>query len=385
MARRIKNHSFHVLVWRVFRPPVTAWVRRKFNFAPEVYRGEGPYLILCNHNTDWDPILLAAALPEQTYFVASEHIFRWGLIARLIRFLVDPIARLKGTTAGDTALTVVRRLKAGANVAIFAEGNRSFNGLTGPILPSTGKLARSCGASLITYRMEGGYFTSPRWCGKHLRRGRMTGKIMHVLSHDQLRAMTADQVNELIRADLFEDAYATQRRERVPFQGKRLAEGLERVLCLCPKCGGLDTMASHDDTLSCGCGFSVKYDTYGFIRGEDAPFDNITDWDAWQKEKLLERLPAEGPIFSDGDMVLAEVLPGHRDRPMGRGTMTLYPDRLECCGHVFGLAGLEGFALHGAQSVSLTCQGHDYEITSEKVRCTRKYMQAIDHLRTRGI
>ena len=155
--KKIKNHAFHVWVWRILRPPVTAWVRHKFNFTPEVYRGEGPYLIFCNHTTDWDPIRLAGALPEQTYFVASEHIFRWGFWGGVIRFVVDPIARLKGTTAGDTVLTVVRRLKAGANVAIFAEGNRSFNGLTGAILPSTGKLARSCGATVITYRMEGGY------------------------------------------------------------------------------------------------------------------------------------------------------------------------------------------------------------------------------------
>lgn len=381
MAKKIKNHGFHRWVWRTFRPPVTAWARHKFNFAPEIYRGEGPYLIFCNHNTDWDPILLAAALPEQTYFVASEHIFRWGLTTRLIRFLVDPIARMKGTTAGDTVLTVVRRLKAGANVAIFAEGNRSFNGLTGPILPSTGKLARSCGATVITYKMEGGYFSSPRWCGKRLRRGKMTGRIMHVLTRDQLRAMTAEEVNGLINADLYEDAYATQRREMVPFRGKRLAEGLERVLCLCPKCGGLDTMVSRGDTLSCRCGFSVTYDTYGFIRGEDAPFDNITHWDAWQTEKLLGGIPAEGPIFSDGDMVLAEVLPGHRDRQIGQGTMTLYPDRLECCGETFELARVEGFALHGAQTVDLAYQGRTFEISSEKVRCTRKYMQVIHQMK----
>ena len=33
-----------------------------------------------------------------------------------------------------------------------------------------------------------------------------------------------------------------------------LAEHLERVLCRCPRCGGLDTMHSSGDTLRCGCG-----------------------------------------------------------------------------------------------------------------------------------
>ena len=370
-------------VWRVLRPLLTPWFRHKFNFTPEVYRGEGPYLILCNHNTDWDPMLLACALPRQTYFVASEHIFRWGLAGRIIRFLLDPIARIKGTTAGDTVLTVIRRLKAGANVGIFAEGNRSFNGLTGDILPSTGKLARSCGATLITYRMEGGYFSSPRWCGKYTRRGKMTGKIMHVLTKDELKAMTVDEVNELIKTDLFEDAYATQRREMVPFKGKRLAEGLETVLCLCPRCGALDTLRSRDDTLACECGFRVRYNVYGFMEGDDAPFDNITDWDAWQTQRLLSRIPSEGLVFSDSGMVLTQVLADHEDKTIGRGDMALYTDRLECCGQTFELAHIEGFALHGNRTVNMAYQGHDYEISSADLRCTRKYMQAINHLKQR--
>ena len=381
--KKIKNHRFHVIFWNIFQPILTPWFRRKFNFTPEKIEADGPYLVLANHNTDWDPMLLACALPRQTYFVASEHIFRWGLVGRIIRFLVDPIARMKGTTAGDTVLTVMRRLKAGANVAIFAEGNRSFNGLTGDILPSTGKLARSCGATLVTYRMEGGYFASPRWCGKYTRRGKMTGKVMHVLTKEELKAMTVDGVNELIRADLYEDAYATQRREMVPFKGKRLAEGLETVICLCPKCGAMDTLHSRDDILSCDCGFQVKYNEYGFMEGADAPFDNITDWDVWQTDRLLSRIPEEGVIFSNDGVTLTEVLMGHEDKIIGRGTMTLYTDRLACCGETFELAHMEGFALHGNRTVNMAYQGRDFEISSEKLLCTRKYMQVINHLKER--
>ena len=67
-------------------------------------------------------------------------------------------------------MAVMRRLRKGGSVAIFAEGNRSFNGLTGDILPATGKLARSSGASLVTFRFSGGYLSSPRWCGSRVRR-----------------------------------------------------------------------------------------------------------------------------------------------------------------------------------------------------------------------
>ena len=369
--------------WHFIYSFVRSWMRRKFNYDAEVCTEQGPFLVLCNHNTDWDPLLLGCAFPDYLSFVASEHIFRWKLAGRLIIALFDPIARLKGKTAGDTAMTMLRRLRKGVSVAMFAEGNRSFNGLTNEILPATGKLARSSGVKLVTYRLDGGYFTSPRWSAR-LRRGKMTGRVVNVYTPEELKAMSADEVNAAIRRDLFVDAYAVQREAAVPFRGKNLAEHLETVLCRCPRCGGIGTLKSRDDTLSCACGFSVRYNEYGFLEGEDAPFDNVTDWDAAQTRELFALADAAGdaPIFSDDGMELKEVfLDSHTDAQLGKGVMTLYADRLECCGQVFPLAELGGFSLVRAQTVDLSCGGRFFEITSPEVRCTRKYMTVIDHLR----
>ena len=371
-------------VWAFFRWALGPWLKHKFHYSPELCDAEGTYLVLANHNTDWDPLLLGLAFPNYMSFVASEHIFRKPLTAKLLGFLVAPIARLKGTTAGDTAMTMLRRLKKGVSVAMFAEGNRSFDGRTGTILPATGKLARSSGAGLITYRFDGGYFTSPRWSGGSIRRGKLTGRVVNVYTPEQLKAMSPAEVNEAINRDLYVDAYAVQRREMVPFEGKALAEGLETVLCRCPKCGGLDTLHSSGDTLRCGCGFSARYNAYGFFEG-DAPFDNITDWDTAQTAALCALADGvsdnDTPIFSDDGMVLTEILPDHRTAELGRGSMTLYADRLECCGMTFPLSALGGFMLHGPQDVDLSMDGRSYAISSPERRCTRKYMTIIDHLR----
>ena len=374
-------------VWVFFRWLLGPWLKHKFNYTPELCDAEGPFLVLANHNTDWDPLLLALAFPNYMSFVASEHIFRWGFAAKLIIFLLNPIARLKGTTAGDTAMTMLRRLKKGVNVAMFAEGNRSFDGCTGTILPATGKLARSSGAGLVTYRFDGGYFTSPRWCGKALRRGKITGKVVNVYTAEQLKAMSAAEVNAAIRRDLDVDAYAVQREQMVPFRGKNLAEHLETVLCRCPKCGALDSMHSAGDTLSCGCGFSVRYNEYGFFEGEDAPFDNVTDWDRAQTAELFALADAvsdpDVPIFSDNNMELTEILPGHETKDLGSGSIALYADRLECCGMTIPFAELAGFMLHGPQAINMsTADGRSFEVDSPSVRCTRKYMLVIEHLRT---
>ena len=107
------------VIWHVFWRLVRFWMQRKFCYDAEVCTEQGPFLVLCNHNTDWDPLLLACAFPDYMSFVASEHIFRWGLAGKLIRLLMNPIARLKGTTAGDTAMTMLRRMRRGYVVQLF--------------------------------------------------------------------------------------------------------------------------------------------------------------------------------------------------------------------------------------------------------------------------
>lgn len=375
----MKHYRFHVWIWRVLSRLLSPRLKQKFNFDCQIYDGKGPFLVLSNHNTDWDPLLLACSFPQHVYYVASDHVFRWGWKSKLLRFFFAPISRYKAGSGGDTALAVVRRSRAGANVAIFAEGNRSFTGVTGDIPAATGKLVKVCGADLVTYRIEGGYFTSPRW-SRSLRRGKMTGRIMNVYSREQLRAMSAEEVNRAIQQDLHVDAYQTQRREMTPFLGENPAEHLERVLCLCPRCRKIGSLTSRGDLLSCPCGFQVRYNEYGFFEGEDAPYDNITDWDRAQTEMLISMLPEEGLIYSDSEMEIAWVLDEDHVPVMGCGDLFLYPDRLECGALPLPLDEITGISMRGPQTLGMTYKNRHYEISSKQVRCLRKYMLAISHL-----
>ena len=88
-------------------------------------------------------------IPRQMYFVGSEHISRWKFFYKLIRFIFAPIMRYKGSVASQTVLEVLRKTRSGENVCIFAEGNRSWDGLTNPILPSTGKMAKKASQNAL--------------------------------------------------------------------------------------------------------------------------------------------------------------------------------------------------------------------------------------------
>ena len=152
----------HLVVWKLLRYPTYLFVKLRFRYsskpAPKI---PGPFLLIANHVTDLDPVMVGSSFSRQIYFVASEHLFRKGFISRLLVWLVAPIARVKGSTDTVSAMNIIRSLRRGANVGLFAEGDRSWNGVTSPLHPTTARLIKASKATLVTYRLSGGYMTSP--------------------------------------------------------------------------------------------------------------------------------------------------------------------------------------------------------------------------------
>jgi 1-acyl-sn-glycerol-3-phosphate acyltransferase len=101
-----------------------------------------------NHTTVWDQFLIGVSFPKFMYYVASEHLMRLGFASTLIKALADPIPRKKGADSAATVRRIIQELKRGVNVCIAVEGNCTFNGETGWISDTAGKLAKLSGADL---------------------------------------------------------------------------------------------------------------------------------------------------------------------------------------------------------------------------------------------
>ena len=211
----------HQHIFRLINRTISHPICQKFNMTHEDLHVDGPILLVPNHASAWDPLLVAASLRDkQVYYVASEHLFRLGLVSHVIDYLVAPIPRRKASTGMDTVKACLRHLKAGHSVCLFAEGEQCWAGQNNPIFPATGKLAKSSGATLVTYRLEGAYLSLPRW-GRGIRRGRVHGHPVGIYPPEALRDMSAEEVNDLITRDIREDAWERQRQEPVPYRGKR--------------------------------------------------------------------------------------------------------------------------------------------------------------------
>lgn len=385
----------HVRFFAFFRPIMALAFKHKVHYVwDDLSKIEGPYLLLSNHNTNYDPILIGIATRNQLYFVSSEHVMRNKFLGGLLDFFLHPILHLKGKAGVKTISDMLRCLKAGYNVAIFPEGNRSFNGVTCDFLPTIGKLARKSGAKLVTFRMEGGYFTQPRW-GFTDRRGKLYGRLIHVYDVDELKSMTDDEVNDAIRRDIDEDAYRTQEREHVAFKGKDLAYGLETTVFTCPKCKKIGHLHSKGNRLMCECGYNLTFDPYGDLIADDGSRTNIHEIDTMQRdnlkvlvqsmqaaETLREIRPGQAqatdvatPLFSDPVTVMG--IEDHNIVSTRTGVLRAYYDHAEFDDRTFLPEDIAGMAVRSRNTIVCYSAntGTHYEIKGDsEVYCALKYL-----------
>jgi len=374
----MKHYRLHRFMFVILRRTVVPIIQRVMGYRYNKKKGpDVPSLVISNHNTNLDPVLVAMSFSRHMYFLTSEHALRKGLKSRLLRFFFAPIPINKSRVDVSAIKDILRRLKAGASVCFFAEGDRSFNGLTSPISSSTAKLVKTSGVDLITFRLEGGYFTAPRWA-KKLRRGIMSGSRVNHYSGADLKTMTIEQINKLIEQDIYEDAYERQKNDLIRFHGKKLAESIETVLYLCPRCEKIGTLRSEGEHFFCSCGLDVEYCETGLLRGDDLPFTSIKEWDQWQTGKLEEIIDNSGdqPICVDEGQSLYMVQSAVGNTPMGQGIMKIGRKTFQCAGLEFPLDQITRVTVTGQMTLIFALNdGASYEVYSDTPRSALKYRE----------
>ena len=350
----------HRFFYAFFRPLVDLFLKLRFGYRHEMAKNlPEQYIVLSNHTTDFDPLFVGVSFKRQMYFVASEHIARWKHFYRFIQFGFAPITRRKGTVASSTVKEMMRHLKKGANVCLFAEGVRTWDGVTGPIHPSTAKMIQHAGCALVTHRLEGGYFVSPQWSVGKPRRGAVRGGIVHVYAKEQLAAMTVEEIHRAIETDLFEDAYARQEASPTPYRSKKAAERMESLLFVCPQCGQRDTFTSQGDTVCCrACNMSFTYDAYGFLH--NAPFYTVKELSDWQKEKVDEHVEANETYQTP--FATLSMIVDHVEQPLDSGALTMNTQEFVCGGTSFAMEDITDLAMHGRHALVFSVNKKYYEI-----------------------
>lgn len=122
---------------------------------------DGGVLLLSNHQSYLDPVLIGIVCPRRLTFLARTSLFRFTPFRWLIESLgAVPIDR-DGSGLGGLKETL-RRLKAGQAMAIFPEGTRTPDGQVQPLKPGFSALAQRAGVPLLPMALDGAYQMLPR-------------------------------------------------------------------------------------------------------------------------------------------------------------------------------------------------------------------------------
>jgi len=123
----------------------------------------GGALIVSNHQSYLDPILVAMGTQRPLHPMARETLFRFRPFAMLIRSAYAFPVRRASADLGAIR-EAMRRLKDGAAVLMFPEGTRTRDGSIAPLQAGLITIAGRAGVPIVPAVIEGAFEAWPRTC-----------------------------------------------------------------------------------------------------------------------------------------------------------------------------------------------------------------------------
>ena len=254
---------------------------------------EPPYILLANHESFEDFYYISQmAHPRNPSYLVNEYYCTHPVL--------KPMAKRGGILSKklftpDLAapLGILRMVRKGYPLIIFPEGRLSPDGRSNPIVESGAALYRRLRIPLVLVRIDGAYYAHPQRRKKTYRSDiRLT--VHRVLHPEALAEMTDIELDDLIRAELYNDA-AQHITGHYPQNDK--AVGLDRLLYRCADCGALYQTEGVGNELLChACGKKHRLDeNYHFT---DRPGTIGTYYDAIRQMEMqeLDRLSLETKV-----------------------------------------------------------------------------------------
>ncbi|MDR2117038.1 MAG: 1-acyl-sn-glycerol-3-phosphate acyltransferase [Planctomycetaceae bacterium] len=117
---------------------------------------DGGVVVVSNHQSYFDPPLIAAGLRRQLNFLARKSLFRLKFLAWLIDML-DAIPLETEGIGFEGIKESLKRLRNGEMVLVFPEGARTWEGEIAPFLPGSLILAQRSKATILPTALTGCY------------------------------------------------------------------------------------------------------------------------------------------------------------------------------------------------------------------------------------
>ncbi len=123
---------------------------------------QGPFILVANHQSVLDPIIVQVVCPRPLHTLTKSTQFG-GWLMKWVLPRVNAIPTRRYRIEPQAVRVVLRRLDAGEAVGIYPEGERSWDGALQPFRRGTMRLILKAGVPVIPCGVVGSYDVWPRW------------------------------------------------------------------------------------------------------------------------------------------------------------------------------------------------------------------------------
>ena len=253
-----------------------------------------PALILMNHSGFLDfEIAIHALWPKKVNIVTG----LGGCINK------ENIMRDVGcipTRKFTTDFTLVKDMKYCINnlktsVLMYPEADYSYSGCAHTLPSSLGGLVKLLEAPLVVIETIGAFSNDPIYCKSEARNLHVSAEVRYVLSPDEIKQMSADEINEVIKKEFTFDGFRWQQKNKIVIDAKDRAKDLHKILYKCPHCQSEGKMEGAGTTITChSCKKSWELTNLGYIKAlsGETEFDHLPDWYEWQRDCVRNEILA---------------------------------------------------------------------------------------------
>ena len=276
----------------------------KFKLKNNVGKIKGPAIVLCNHGAFSDFVYSGMLLRKSgPNFITARLYFCHRWLARLLRTL-GCFPKSMFALDIESVKNCRRVINRGAVLAMMPEARLSTAGQFEDIQPSTYSFIKQMGVDVYFIKISGDYLASPKW-GDGMRRGAyVEAELSPLFTKEELALLTPEAIGEGIENALYYDELKwLESQPKVRYKSKTIAEGLENILAICPRCNSRHTLKTSGNRLFCEkCDLSLTMSDRYQLSGENLPFASFTDWYNWQCEVIRDEV-LSSPEFTLADKV----------------------------------------------------------------------------------
>jgi len=259
-----------------------------------------PYMMLSNHMyfIDFELAAMGTGGHRINNVMSIDGYYRRPWLIELI----GGICTRKYTMDLHLVKSINKVLKRGDVLSMYPEARYSPCGILSFMPDSLGKLVKMNKVPVVAVVHHGNHLHSPFWNFRKKRKVPLHTTMTRILTAEQIKSMTVEEINATLREALWYDDYRYQKNNGILITEPFRAEGLHKVLYQCPACGKEHEMGSEGAEIFCrACGkrWHLREDGQLEALSGETEFPHVPDWFLWERSQVEAQIENGTYAFED--------------------------------------------------------------------------------------